>query len=85
MNTFLAGFVVGMVVGPLLVIGLVRLSHVPIMRRLMGRVTRWASHVFWRAVQKLADYLDELVARKREREAGELASPNLASPSNGGA
>jgi hypothetical protein len=85
MDTFLGGFLLGIVVGPLLVTGLVRLSHVPVIERGLRRLARCVSHVFWRGIQKLADCLDELIARKREREAGELASPNLVSPTSGGA
>jgi hypothetical protein len=36
--------------------------------------------LFWRGVEKLLNYLDGLLARKREREASALGSPNLASP-----
>ncbi|NIR02103.1 MAG: hypothetical protein GTN78_18230 [Gemmatimonadales bacterium] len=80
MGTFLGGFLLGMVVGVVLLIGLGRLCQIPCMQRQLLRLRQWASHMFWRAVQKLADYLDELVARRREREADGLGSPNLAGP-----
>jgi hypothetical protein len=84
MDTFLGGFLLGVVVGPLLVAGLVRLSHVPIVERALLRVGRCISRAFWWGIQKLANCLDEMIARKREREAGELASPNLVSPTSDG-
>ena len=82
MDTFLAGFLWGMLVGPLLVVGLVWVSRIAFVRWLMQRVTQWASDMFWLGVEKLLAYLDELVARRREREADELASPNLIGPTS---
>jgi hypothetical protein len=85
MDTFLMGFLIGMAAGPLLVIGLIRLSPLAFMKRQLRRVKRWTSGMFWGAIRKLADYLDGLLATRREREAGEPASPNLVGPINGGA
>ncbi len=84
MNTFLGGFLVGIVVGPLVLAVLRRLERIPFIRRQMLRVRRWFAGLFWRGVEKLLSYLDEMLARKREREAGELGSPNLAQPTSRG-
>lgn len=80
MDSFYVGLLTGLVVGPLLLIAFVCLFRLTITRSLLRYVSRWSSVMFWRGVQKLIDLLDEFVARKREREAGELASPNLISP-----
>jgi hypothetical protein len=82
MDSFYVGLLTGLLVGPLLLIGLVCLFRLTIMRRLTRYVARWASVIFWRGVQRLIELLDELIARKREREAGELSSPNLISPTS---
>ncbi|MBN1458492.1 MAG: hypothetical protein JXA57_03085 [Armatimonadetes bacterium] len=80
MDSFYVGLLTGLVVGPLLLIAFVCLFRLSITRRLTRYLSRWTSALFWRGVQKLIDLLDEFMARKREREAGELASPNLISP-----
>jgi hypothetical protein len=84
MNTFLGGLLVGIVVGPLVCAGLRRLERIPFVKRHLVRVRRWCGGLFWRGVEGLLNYLDGLLARKREREASELGSPNLASPAGGG-
>jgi phosphatidylglycerophosphate synthase len=84
MNTFLGGFLVGIVVGPLVVAVLRRLGRIPFIKRQLVRVRRLSGGLFWRGVEKLLNYLDGLLARKREREASELGSPNLASPAGKG-
>jgi hypothetical protein len=83
MDSFYVGLLTGLLAGPLLLAALVCLFRLTIMRWLTRYVSRWASVMFWRGVQKLIDLLDELLARKREREAGELSSPNLISPTSG--
>lgn len=84
MNTFLGGFLVGIVVGPLVFAGLGRLGRIPFVKRQLVRAKRPFGGLFWRGVEKLLNHLDEMLARKREREAGELKSPNLASPAGKG-
>jgi hypothetical protein len=80
MDSFYVGLLTGLLVGPLLLVAFVCLFRLTITRWLLRHISRWASVMFWRGVQKLIDILDEFMARKREREAGELASPNLISP-----
>jgi hypothetical protein len=82
MDNFYVGLLTGLLVGPLLLVGLVCLFRLTIMRRLTRCVARSASVIFWCCVHKLIEVLEELVARKREREAGELSSPNLISPTS---
>ncbi len=77
MNTFLEGFLLGIVVGPLLFAGLRRFRRMLFIKRHLVRVRRLFAGLFWRGVEKLLNRLDGLLARKREREAGELGSPNL--------
>jgi hypothetical protein len=84
MNTFLEGFILGMVAGPIFVFGLERLSRVPVVERRLRRVRRGTANLYWRGIEKLLNHLDEMLARKREREAGELHSPNLVQPTGRG-
>jgi len=80
MDNFSTGFITGLMVGPLLLVALLCIARLAITRLLTRIVSRWAANVFWRAVEKCLTLLEELLARKREREAGHLGSPNLISP-----
>jgi hypothetical protein len=79
MNTFLEGFILGAAAGPLFVFGLYRLSRISFIKRQLLRVRRVFGGLYWRGIETLLNRLDNMLARKREREAGELSSPNLAS------
>jgi hypothetical protein len=85
MDTFLVGFLLGVAFGQALLVGLARLGRLPFMQRLLPRLGRWATTLFWTGVERLLGYLDELLARKREREADQLGSPNLVGPTAQGA
>ncbi len=78
MNTFLEGFILGALAGPIFVFGLYRVSRIPFVKRQLLRVGRVFGGLYWRGIEKLLNHLDNMLARKRERDAGELGSPNLA-------
>lgn len=79
MDNFWIGFFSGIAVGQIILIGIIHLCRIDLVRRLVERAGQWTAALFWRGVELLLSYLEELLARKREREAGDLGSPNLVS------
>jgi hypothetical protein len=77
MDSFWVGFFAGIAVGQVLLFGLVRLNALDAIRACGRLARRKGKALFWRGIEMLLDYLDELLARKRAREAGDLGSPNL--------
>jgi len=77
MDNFWIGFLSGIAAGQIILIGIIHLCRIDPVQRLVERAGQWSVALFWRGVELLLNYLDELLARKREREAGDLGSPNL--------
>jgi len=78
MDNFWIGFFAGVAAGQVIVFGLVRLNAMESIKLWSRRARRFSVDLFWRSVETLLNYLDELLATKRAREAGDLGSPNLA-------
>jgi hypothetical protein len=79
MDNFWIGFFAGIAAGQLIVFGLVRLNAMDSIKLWSRRARRWSVDLFWRGFEMLLNYLDELLALRRAREAGDLGSPNLIS------
>ena len=79
MDSFWIAFFSGIAAGQLILIGIIHLCRIDLVRRLVESATKWTAASFWRGVELLISYLEKLLARKREREAGDLGSPNLVS------
>jgi len=79
MDNFWIGFFSGVAAGQIILIAIIHLCRIDLVRRLVERAGQWTAALFWRGVELLLNYLEELLARKREREAGDLGSPNLVS------
>ncbi|MCJ7752621.1 MAG: hypothetical protein MUQ65_16285 [Armatimonadetes bacterium] len=79
MDNFWIGFFSGVAAGQIILIGIIHLCRIDLVRRLVESAGRWTAASFWRGIELLIGYLEELLARKREREAGDLGSPNLVS------
>jgi hypothetical protein len=77
MDSFWVGFFAGIAVGQVLLFGLLRLNVLDAIGLWSRLVRRKGEDLFWRGIEMLLNYLDELLARKRAREAGDLGSPNL--------
>ena len=77
MDNFWIGFFSGIAAGQIILIGIIHLCRIDLVRRLVERAGQWTAASFWRGIEMLLNYLEELLARKREREAGDLGSPNL--------
>ena len=77
MDNFWIGFFSGVAAGQIILIGIIHLCRIDLVRRLVERAGQWTAASFWRGIEMLLNYLEELLARKREREAGDLGSPNL--------
>ena len=79
MDSFWIGFFSGVAAGQIILIGIIHLCRIGLVRKLVERAGQWTAASFWRGIELLLNYLEELLARKREREAGDLGSPNLVS------
>ena len=77
MDNFWIGFFSGVAAGQIILIGIIHLCRIDLVRKLVERAGQWTAASFWRGIEMLLNYLEELLARKREREAGDLGSPNL--------
>ncbi len=77
MDNFWIAFFSGLAAGQIILIGIIHLCRIDLVRRLMARAGQWTAASFWRGIELLINCLEELLARKREREAGDLGSPNL--------
>lgn len=79
MDSFWIAFFSGVAAGQIILIGIIHLCRIDLVRRLVEGAGQWTTASFWRGVELLLSYLEELLARKRECEAGDLGSPNLVS------
>ena len=79
MDNFWIAFFSGIAAGQLILIGIIHLCRIDLRRRLAEGASRQSRALFWRGIERLISYLEELLSRKREREAGDLGSPNLVS------
>ena len=77
MDNFWIAFFCGVAAGQIILIGIVHLCRIDFVRKLVESAGQRTAALFWRGVELLISYLEELLARKREREAGDLGSPNL--------
>ena len=79
MDSFWIAFFSGVAAGQIILIGIIHLCRIGLVRRLVERAGQWTAASFWRGVELLLNFLEELLAKKRECEAGDLGSPNLVS------
>ena len=78
MDNFWTAFFCGVAAGQIILIGIIQLCRIQFVRKLVDGAGQRTAALFWRGIESLLNYLEELLARKREREAGDLGSPNLA-------